>query len=164
METLRAFECSNPDRMPGACAAEALRASSNWFDGIEPATRWVLVWYETVCDEAALRPAMSDGTRTGYRLGRLLLGDDAQPSLGLVSYTDLFAEAMFEATVSIDHPTFFEALPESTKVEAVVASHTVRRRWEPMVPAEAHQRLSAASLFGIDAGLALALAEHVLVG
>jgi hypothetical protein len=165
VQAVECFEHASPGVEPGTAATLALRTPPAWFDDVDPATQFALVWYESASPDPELSRILADSVRVGYRIGRIYLDDvepAAPPALGMSSFSDVFAEALFRATLDVDHAAFFDALPDDVTIANVVASQALAARWRHLLPDSTQHGLASACLFGVDTGTALALAERQL--
>jgi hypothetical protein len=133
-----------------------------WYDGLDPATAWCLVWIAPPNPPHGSSTALGVASRFGYRHARLLLGSDGHPAFSLPHRIDVDAEALFDAA------------------GCVASSREMRRL--PVAIAETHERISrytAEVVRGctglpreelvrtfdvmLDFGFAIGLAEHQAV-
>lgn len=162
LEAVERFRCIETGLDPVQAAVVAMRTYPDWYDDVDPATQFALLWFETASPDAAVSIVLADCARVGYRIGRLYLGDGNPPVLGMPSFADTFADALFRASVDIDHADFFDALPEDVTIANVVAAQSLSSRWRGQFSAEREESLGSICLFGVDTGTALALAEQQL--
>lgn len=163
--TLQAVERLRQRRVaidPLAAATSALRTGPEWFDDVDPATQFALLWIEHASPDKAVSVVLADAARVGYRIGRLYLGDAERPILGMPSFADTFADALFRACVGIDQATFFDALPEDMTISNIVAAQSLAARWGSQFEKDREESLGSICVFGVDTGTALALAEQQL--
>lgn len=144
-------------------AAEALVTDGEWFEGLDPAVAWVLVWLER---EVAgdIDPGLTgDGARTGYRLGRLVLDLPEHPDLPGPEWCDTRAELLYERTAESCTPALFSALTSDLyRALSLCACRVVHRHDGDALSDDEALVHEAAALASLLSGLVLSLLEAEL--
>ncbi|MFN8040147.1 MAG: hypothetical protein U0Q07_13130 [Acidimicrobiales bacterium] len=144
-------------------AAEALVTEADWFDGLDPSIAWVLVWLEREVANELDPDLTGDGARTGYRLGRLVLGVEDHPDLAGPEWCDTRAELLYERTAESCTPALFSTLASDLyRALSLCACRLVHRHGGDDLGDDEALVHEAAALASLLSGLVLSLLEAEL--
>jgi hypothetical protein len=160
--TVDHFRESVERRNVGATVREVTVTPTCWYDGLDPATAWCLVWIAPPSPPHALITALGVASRFGYRHARLILGSDAHPAFSVPDRVDDEAEALFDAAARLASSRELSRLPDAiAEVHERISSYTA----EVVHGCTGLPRQDLVRTFDLmlDFGLAIGVAEHEAV-
>ncbi len=141
-------------------AAEALVTDEDWFEGLDPAVAWVLVWLEREVAGDLDAELTGDGARTGYRLGRLVLEVADHPDLAGPEWCDARAELLYERTAETCTPALLSTLASDLyRALSLCACRLVHRHGADGLTGEEALVHEAAALASLLSGFVLSVLE-----
>jgi hypothetical protein len=156
--------CHGADHL--ALVDRTLETDRRWFDGLDVATSWVLCWLEQTGHRSPQLAALGDltatTTRSGYRLGRLLLGAEQHPDLGSVEQADLFAAHLFDLTSDALCDDTLSRTPSCVREAAAALSQMLEPRWQRELRGSERRDLRRACTLSCVTGVTLAIVENQL--
>jgi hypothetical protein len=160
--TVRRLEAAVESSDPLATADQVTCTERRWFDGLDPATAWALVWIEVTPKHPGLDDLIGLTTRFGYRHGRLLFGGTDHPCFSDPATADVLAAMVLELASQLAPSPAFRRLPDQIATchhhLAERAGQVVAREWLP-IPAD---RLVPVLLLTLDLGFAVSVVEEHL--
>jgi hypothetical protein len=159
IDQLRAVD---PSADPDEAAAHLLLSSTNWFEGLMPATAWVLSWLDSVGQREIIQAPLRLAVRGGYRHGRRMLGTEGSPhpDVGREAFCDDQADMLCTVSFEIATGDLYDRLPPVV--------NAVHRSLAVLVAAVNPVDDAALSLeerarichFGANLGFVVAMVEH----
>jgi hypothetical protein len=166
VHALHQLEQSAQGADPLTVAGRALETDHGWFDGLDVGTAWVLCWFEQTGHGGpqfvALGNLTAKTTRSGYRLGRLLLGADQHPELGPVEQADLFAAHLFDLTSNALCADTLSHTPASVREATAALAQMLEPRWHRDLRGSDRRDLRRTCTLSCVTGVTLAIVEHQL--
>jgi len=147
---------------PDEVAAQLLLSSSNWFEGMAPATSWVLTWLDSVGKRDVIQSALRLAVRGGYRHGRRMLGTETwpHPAVGDEALCDDQADMLCTVSFEIATGDFYDRLPiiiSAVHRSLAILVAAVNPVDESMLSLEERARICH---FGANIGFVVAMVEH----
>jgi hypothetical protein len=147
---------------PVAVADAVAGTDARWFDGLDPATAWALVWIEATPQQVGLDELVGLTVRFGYRHGRLLFRSHEHPSYSDPATTDVLAGMVLELASQLAPSDRFGHLPTGVAAcHRVLAEHAAQAAADQLLPIPA-ARLTPVLLVTLDLGFALSVVEEHL--
>jgi hypothetical protein len=147
-------------------ADEVTGTPTAWYDGLDPATAWALVWIADTATTPTAGELISMAGRFGYRHARLLLGPDGHPEYSDPRTFDIVAELVLRLAAELSPSPTFYALPS----EVFACHRHLARRIGDVVFNDPPDRgeldgLVSVLQVALDLGFAVGLVEaHLAVG
>jgi hypothetical protein len=148
-------------------AADAVTGTpTSWFNGLDPATAWALVWIADTGHAAAFGELVGMSGRFGYRHARLLLGPPTHPSYSDPRTFDVVAEMVLRLAAELVPSSAGTGLPnEILTCHRYLATRTSHVVLGDTIAADDRERVLTVLHAALDLGFAVGVVEaHLAVG